>query len=66
MSRHHGLDFLQPPLWWAVLVNCSGIGNADLRNLRTIVYGGGPMYVEDCKRAIATFRSETRANLRSG
>ena len=55
VSRHHGAGFFAAPTMVGRLVNCSGIGNADLRNLRTIVYGGGPMYVEDCKRAIATF-----------
>ncbi len=34
------------------LINAPSIGGADLANLRTIVYGGGPMYVEDCLRAI--------------
>ncbi len=28
---------------------------ADTSNLKTIVYGGGPMYVEECKRALAWF-----------
>jgi len=27
--------------------------DADTGNLKTIVYGGGPMYVEECKRAMA-------------
>ncbi len=27
----------------------------DTRNLKTVVYGGGPMYVEDLKRAMARF-----------
>ena len=30
-------------------------GDADTTNLKTIVYGGGPMYVADCKRAMARF-----------
>jgi long-chain acyl-CoA synthetase len=29
--------------------------DADTSNLKTIVYGGGPMYVEECKRALARF-----------
>jgi hypothetical protein len=28
---------------------------ADLRNLRTIFYGGGPMYVADLERALQLF-----------
>jgi long-chain acyl-CoA synthetase len=54
-SRHHGAGFFAAPTMVGRLVNAPGMGTADLRNLRTIVYGGGPMYVEDCKRAIATF-----------
>ncbi len=34
------------------LIDAPGIGDADLANLKTIVYGGGPMYVEDCLRAL--------------
>ncbi len=34
------------------LINTPALGSADLSNLRTIVYGGGPMYVEDCLRAL--------------
>jgi acyl-CoA synthetase (AMP-forming)/AMP-acid ligase II len=55
VSRHHGAGFFAAPTMVGRLVNAPGMGTADLRNLRTIVYGGGPMYVEDCKRAIATF-----------
>ncbi|OGA42855.1 MAG: AMP-dependent synthetase [Betaproteobacteria bacterium RIFCSPLOWO2_12_FULL_65_110] len=29
--------------------------DADTANLKTLVYGGGPMYVEECKRALARF-----------
>ena len=29
--------------------------DADTSNLKTIVYGGGPMYVEECRRAMARF-----------
>ena len=34
------------------LVNAPSLGSADISNLRTIVYGGGPMYAEDCLRAL--------------
>ena len=34
------------------LVNAPSLGSADLTSLRTIVYGGGPMYAEDCLRAL--------------
>ena len=32
--------------------------DADTANLKTIVYGGGPMYVADCKAALARFGSK--------
>ena len=34
------------------LIDAPGLGDADLTNLKTIVYGGGPMYVEDSLRAL--------------
>ena len=34
------------------LINAPSTGAADLANLRTIVYGGAPMYAEDCLRAL--------------
>src|SRR3546814_12616843 len=34
------------------LINAPEIGRADLSNLKTIVYGGAPMYLEDVKRAL--------------
>ncbi len=30
-------------------------GDEDTRNLKTIMYGGGPMYVEDCRAALERF-----------
>ena len=35
-------------------------------NLRTIVYGGGPMYVESLKKAMAAFGTDLRPDLRTG
>jgi long-chain acyl-CoA synthetase len=37
------------------LVEHPSRANADTSNWKTIVYGGGPMYVEDCKAALAAF-----------
>jgi long-chain acyl-CoA synthetase len=37
------------------LVHAPEISTADLRNLRTIYYGGGPMYVADLERALEIF-----------
>ncbi|WP_245986707.1 AMP-binding protein [Azospirillum thermophilum] len=37
------------------LVHCPEAGGADSRTLKTIVYGGAPMYREDCREALALF-----------
>ena len=37
------------------LVRALVCGGHDLGNLRTIAYGGGPMYVSDLERALAIF-----------
>lgn len=37
------------------LVEHPSRAEADVQNWKTIVYGGGPMYVEDCKAALAAF-----------
>jgi len=34
------------------LIDAPELRGADLRRLKTLVYGGGPMYVEDCRRAL--------------
>jgi acyl-CoA synthetase (AMP-forming)/AMP-acid ligase II len=53
IARHPGVGFFAAPTMVNRLVAAPEAGAADLRHLRTIVYGGGPMYVEDCKRAVA-------------
>ena len=35
------------------LIDDPGFRDADLRHLKTIVYGGAPMYLADCQRALA-------------
>ena len=35
------------------LINNRKINKRAITNLKTIIYGGGPMYVEDCQRALA-------------
>jgi long-chain acyl-CoA synthetase len=37
------------------LINHPRAGGADTRGLKTLIYGGAPMYVSDLKRAIALF-----------
>jgi len=56
LLRHHrGVGLFAAPTMVNRLVKAPEIGSADCGNLRTIVYGGGPMYVEDCKKALAVF-----------
>lgn len=48
-----GAAFFGAPTLVRRLVEAAAASGADTRNLKTIVYGGAPMYVEDCKRALA-------------
>ncbi|MBT3532971.1 MAG: AMP-binding protein [Rhodospirillaceae bacterium] len=45
-------SFFFAPTMLTRLVNLPGIGAADTSNIKTIVYGGGPMYVEDTLKAL--------------
>jgi long-chain acyl-CoA synthetase len=51
IRAHPGASLFAAPTMVRRLVESPAA--ADTRNLKTIVYGGGPMYVEDCKRAMA-------------
>ena len=51
-DRHPGCSAFLAPTMVARLVQT---GRPCPRNLRTIVYGGGPMYVESLKKAMAAF-----------
>lgn len=53
IEAHPGAAFFAAPTIVHRLVASPAAATADTRNLKTIVYGGGPMYVEDCKRAMA-------------
>ncbi|MGE0385146.1 MAG: AMP-binding protein [Gammaproteobacteria bacterium] len=44
--------FAAPTMVTRMLPRAAG---ADLRNLRTLIHGGAPMYLADCERAIAVF-----------
>jgi long-chain acyl-CoA synthetase len=48
-----GASFFAAPTIVRRLIDSAAAARADTRNLKTIVYGGGPMYVEDCRRALA-------------
>ena len=54
LLRHHrGCAFFAAPTIVTRLIDAGVVGDAERAGLKTIVYGGGPMYVEDSKRALA-------------
>ena len=54
LIRHYrGATFFAAPTMVKRLIDHPGAAEADVRNLRSIVYGGGPMYVADARRALA-------------
>lgn len=54
MRTHPRLSLFAAPTMVGRLVRAPAAG-ADTGSLKTIVYGGGPMYVADCKAALALF-----------
>jgi len=55
IAAHHGVTFFAAPTMIVRLLASREAGGADLRNLKTITYGGAPMYVADSLRAIDLF-----------
>jgi long-chain acyl-CoA synthetase len=56
LLRHHaGVTMFAAPTMVKRLVEHPQATAADLSNLKTVVYGGGPMYVEDLRQAMARF-----------
>ena len=53
VQQYTGVTFFAAPTMVKRLVDHSATGTLDLSNLKTIVYGGGPMYVEDLKLAMS-------------
>ncbi|MBE0623989.1 MAG: AMP-binding protein [Burkholderiales bacterium] len=53
VQAHRGVTMFAAPTMVKRLVDHPG--DSDTANLKTIVYGGGPMYVADCKAAQARF-----------
>jgi long-chain acyl-CoA synthetase len=51
--RWPGMTFFAAPTMVHRLVACARQHRPDLNGLKTIVYGGGPMYLEDIKQALA-------------
>lgn len=52
IRAYRGVSFFAAPTMITRLIDSPAMANADTSNLKTIVYGGGPMYAEDCKRAL--------------
>lgn len=50
-----GMSFFAAPTMVHRLIHAPEAGSADTRNLKTIIYGGAPMYREDCRQALACF-----------
>ena len=53
VAAHRGAGFFAAPTMVTRLIDHPATAAADTGNLKTIVYGGGPMYVADCRRAMA-------------
>jgi long-chain acyl-CoA synthetase len=55
LAAHTGVSFFAAPTMVVRLLASPAAGSADLRRLKTITYGGAPMYVADALRAIDCF-----------
>ena len=55
VRRHPQVSFFAAPTMLTRLVHAPQVAGADLANLRTIYYGGGPMYVADLEKALQLF-----------
>jgi len=55
VQRHRQVSLFAAPTMLTRLVHAPEVSAADLSNLRTIYYGGGPMYVADLERALDIF-----------
>ncbi len=58
--------FFAAPTMVKRLVASPALGDARLDRLKSIVYGGGPMYVADCQGGVRRARPAARADLRPG
>ena len=55
LARYASVSMFAAPTMVARLINHAGAGSADTRGLKTIIYGGAPMYAADLERALALF-----------
>jgi long-chain acyl-CoA synthetase len=52
LKRHKAVHMFAAPTMVTRLVNHPALGESDTTNLKTIVYGGAPMYLEDIVKAL--------------
>src|SRR3954452_5197202 len=57
LQRWPGMSFFAAPTMVKRLASHPAIAAADLANLKTIIYGGAPMYLSDLEAALAVFGS---------
>jgi acyl-CoA synthetase (AMP-forming)/AMP-acid ligase II len=55
LDRWPGMSFFAAPIMVKRLAGDADLAGADLTNLKTIIYGGAPMYLTDLEDALATF-----------
>jgi long-chain acyl-CoA synthetase len=55
LAKHPNVSIFAAPTMVSRLINHGAAGTADTRNLKTIIYGGAPMYVAHLKRALELF-----------
>src|SRR5215207_639563 len=55
LRRWPGMSFFAAPIMVKRLAGDRGVATADLSHLKTIVYGGAPMYLADLEDALAVF-----------
>jgi long-chain acyl-CoA synthetase len=55
IARHERVSFFAAPTMLTRLVHAPEVPDAALANLKTIYYGGGPMYVADLEKALHLF-----------
>lgn len=53
LSTFENVSMFGAPTMVMRLIDDPSLANAKIENLKTIIYGGGPMYVQDIKRAMA-------------
>src|SRR5204862_1484652 len=55
LARHERVSLFAAPTMLTRLAHAPEVLGADLANLKTIYYGGGPMYVADLEKALGLF-----------